>query len=155
MKTLLTETADRAADYFAGLPDRAVAPSPAAEAGLNRFEEPLPTGPTTAEEILRMLDETAGPATVASAGPRYFGYVTGGALPATVAANWLATAWDQNGFSATASPVAARIESVALSWLFDLFGFPDDAGGAFVTGATMANFSGLAAARHKVLADVD
>jgi len=153
MKSLLSDAADRAADYIAGLQDRPVAPTPAAEAGLNRFEEPVPTGRTTAEEILRMLDENAGPATVASAGPRYFGYVTGGALPATVAANWLATAWDQNGFSATASPVAARIESVALSWLLDLFGFPEDAGGAFVTGATMANFAGLAAARHKVLAD--
>jgi len=153
MKSLLTDAAARSADYLDGLKGRRVAPAVFDEAGLDSFAEPLPTGATTAGEILRLLDEIAGPATVASAGPRYFGYVTGGALPATVAASWLATAWDQNGFSATSSPVAARIESVALSWLLDLFGFPEDAGGAFVTGATMANFSGLAAARHKVLAD--
>jgi glutamate/tyrosine decarboxylase-like PLP-dependent enzyme len=89
---------------------------------------------------------------VASAGGRYFGFVTGGALPATLAANWLAGAWDQQAGMATSSPAAAAIEAVAHRWLLDLFGFPATTASAFVTGATMANFTALAAARGAVLA---
>src|SRR5204863_9917261 len=87
----------------------------------------------------------------ASAGARFFGFVTGGSLPAALAANWLAGAWDQNAFAFISSPVAAMLEEIALRWLLDVLGLPVSGGGAFVTGATMANFSGLAAARQSVL----
>jgi glutamate/tyrosine decarboxylase-like PLP-dependent enzyme len=101
--------------------------------------------------VLALLDDFGSPATVATAGPRYFGFVIGGSLPVTVAANWLAGAWDQSAFAYATSPAAATLEEIALRWLLDLFGLPLTWGGAFVTGATMANFCGLAAARHRVL----
>jgi len=101
--------------------------------------------------VLRFLDEFGTPATVASAGGRYFGFVTGGALPATVASHILATAWDQNAFSFISSPAAALFDETALRWLKGVFGIPVDAEGAFVLGASAANITGLAAARHAVL----
>jgi len=88
---------------------------------------------------------------MAMAGPRFFGFVIGGSLPVTVAANWLAGAWDQNSGLFTPTPATAQLEQVALHWLLDLFKLSPDCGGAFVTGATMANFSALAAARHALL----
>ncbi|MCC7360496.1 MAG: aspartate aminotransferase family protein [Anaerolineales bacterium] len=148
---LLREAAGRAERYLAGLEARAVFPTAAALAGLSAFDEPLPATPQDARATLALLDEAGSPATVASAGQRYFGFVTGGSLPVTVAANWLATAWDQNGGPALGSPVAAKLEQVALGWLVQALGLPAEAGGGFVTGATMANFAGLAAARHALL----
>ena len=100
-----------------------------------------------------MLDEAGSPATVASAGPRFFGFVIGGSLPVTVAANWLAGAWDQNAGAFVASPVAAKVEEVAQRWLLEVFGFPATTIAGFVSGATMANLTALAAARHRVLRD--
>jgi glutamate/tyrosine decarboxylase-like PLP-dependent enzyme len=85
------------------------------------------------------------------AGPRYFGFVIGGSLPVALAANWLAGAWDQNTGLYIPTPATARLEQIALGWLLDLFQLPPDCGGAFVTGATVANFTALAAARHAVL----
>ncbi|MDQ3249136.1 MAG: pyridoxal-dependent decarboxylase [Chloroflexota bacterium] len=151
ISSLLTTTAERAARYLESLEMRTVAPTPTALANLDRLDEPLPDDPTDPLAVLALLDEIGSPATVATAGPRYFGFVTGGALPAALAANGLAAAWDQNGALAVMSPVAARLETIALRWLLDLFGLPADAGGGFVTGATMANFTALAAARHALL----
>jgi glutamate/tyrosine decarboxylase-like PLP-dependent enzyme len=150
-KDLLYETAARAIAYLDGLAGRSVAPTPEAIRGLERLEESLPDGPTDPVETLRLLDAAGSPATTATAGPRYFGFVIGGALPAALAANWLAGAWDQNAGMVAASPVAARLEGVALGWLVSLLGLPQETAGAFVTGATMANFTGLAAGRHAVL----
>ncbi len=151
MRELLGDAAARAARYLQGLDERRVAPSPEAVAQLARFDTPLPEAPTDPETVLALLDEIGSPATVASAGPRYFGFVVGGSVPAALAAHWLATAWDQNSFSSTSSPVTVAIESVALRWLLELLGLPSHCGGAFTTGATMANFAALAAARHAVL----
>jgi glutamate/tyrosine decarboxylase-like PLP-dependent enzyme len=148
---LLTEVARRAIRYVGGLGSRSVAPRPDAVERLDALGGPLPAGPTDPAAVLALLDDVGSPATVATAGPRYFGYVTGGALPVTVAASWLATAWDQPAFARIASPVAASLEDVALQWLLELFDLPPTCAGAFVTGATMANFCGLAAARHAVL----
>jgi glutamate/tyrosine decarboxylase-like PLP-dependent enzyme len=89
---------------------------------------------------------------VGTAGPRYFGFVVGGTLPAALAANWLASAWDQNAGLAVLSPTAARLEEVALRWLLDVLGLPPECGVGYVTCATQANFAGLAAARHTLLA---
>jgi glutamate/tyrosine decarboxylase-like PLP-dependent enzyme len=149
---LMEDAAARAIRYLDDLPDRSVWPDAAALDGLDRFVEPLQDLPTRAEDVLAMLDEAGSPATVANTGGRYFGYVVGGALPAAVAANWLATAWDQNAHHWAGSPVAARLEEVALGWITQIARLPAGTGGAFVTGASIANFCALAAARHALLA---
>lgn len=150
-EALLVEAARRASRYLEGLDGRPVFPTPEALAGLAVFDEPPPEKPQDPFQTLALLDDVGSPAAVASAGGRYFGFVIGGSLPATLAANWLAGAWDQNAGLQAAAPVAAKLEQVALGWLLDMLGLPAEAGGGFVTGATMANFSGLAAARHAVL----
>lgn len=152
MDDLLRDVAERAGRYLAGLSERPVAPHADAVERLAGLSGPLPAGPTDPAAVLALLDDLGSPATVASAGPRYFGFVVGGVLPAALAANWLAGAWDQDAGSLTTSPTATVLEDVALAWLLDLLGLPGDASGAFVTGATMANFTCLAAARHAVLA---
>ena len=151
MKKLLAETADRAAKYLAGLAHRNVAPSPEDVARLEILGGPLPPGPSDPSEVLALLDDIGSPATVASAGGRYFGFVVGGSLPAALAANWLAGAWDQNAAMQVMSPVAAKLEEIVLKWTVDLLGLPPGAGAGFVTGTTMANFTALAAARTALL----
>jgi glutamate/tyrosine decarboxylase-like PLP-dependent enzyme len=120
-------------------------------AGLRALDEPLPAGPTDPAETLRLLDEVGSPATAAMAGPRFFGFVIGGSLPVALAANWLAGAWDQNSAYYRATPGTAFLEQIALRWLLDILRLPPECGGAFVTGATVANLGALAAARHAVL----
>lgn len=151
METLLKKTTAHALDYLAGLPERRVAPAPEAEAGLAALAGPLPEEPTSPEEVLDLLARAGAPGTVASVGPRYFGFVTGGTLPAALAANWLAGAWDQNAGLRVMSPAAAALEETALRWLVELLSLPEGTGAGFVTGATMANFCGLAAARFHLL----
>jgi glutamate/tyrosine decarboxylase-like PLP-dependent enzyme len=152
MRSLLEQTAQRAIDYLEGLAQRPVAPDASAIDGLAALDEPLPPGPTPPAAVIETLDRVCSPATMAMAGPRFFGFVIGGSLPAALAANWLAGAWDQNSALAAVTPATARLEAVALRWLLELFGLPLNAAGAFVTGGTMANFTALAAARHAVLA---
>ncbi len=152
MDELLRHAADRAATYLRDLESRRVFPSSAAVRRVAELGGSLPASPVDAEEVLALLDEIGSPATVASAGGRYFGFVVGGSLPAGLAANWLASAWDQNAMSSVSSPVAAKIEEIVIGWLLDLLRLPQDCAGALVTGAMMANFTALAAARHAVLA---
>ena len=151
MKEILTDAATRAICYLENLETRSVAPSGAAVAGLNVFDAPLPEAACSPAETLRLLDEAGSPATMAMAGSRFFGFVIGGSLPAALAANWLAGAWDQNSALYRATPGTAFIEQIALRWLLDVLRLPPECGGAFVTGATVANFCALAAARHAVL----
>jgi len=151
MKKLLVETADRAARYVAGIANRQVAPLPANVARLEALGGPLPQSPSDPSEVLALLDDIGSPATVATTGGRYFGFVIGGSLPAALAANWLAGAWDQNAAMRVMSPVAAKLEEIVLEWMVDLLGLPSGSGAGFVTGATMANFSALAAARTALL----
>jgi glutamate/tyrosine decarboxylase-like PLP-dependent enzyme len=148
---LLTDASQRALSYLGDLAERRVAPPPEAVAALGRLDFALPGSGLPASEVLSMLDEFGSPATVASGGPRYFGFVTGGALPVAQAAAWLAAAWDQNAALRVMSPAAALLDDVALRWVGELLGLPAGAGGCFVTGATMANASCLAAARDAVL----
>lgn len=152
---LLKLTTDCAIDYRKNSAERRVSPSAAAIARLAEFGGALPEEPTSAETVLEMLDDIGSPATVTTTGGRYFGFVNGSSLPTTLAAHWLAGAWDQNASLSVMSPVAAKLEEVALGWLLDLLQLPAQSGGAFVTGATMANFTGLAAARHFVLKKLD
>ena len=112
---------------------------------------PLPQGPTDPLDVLEQLAEAADPGIVASAGPRYFGFVTGGAVPVTVAADWLSSAWDQNGCLYVLSPAVAVMEDVVGNWILELLDFPRQAGVGFVSGCHLANFTCLAAARHEVL----
>jgi len=151
MKKLLLDTADRAARYIAEIDNRGVVPSPADVARLETLGGPLPLSPSDPSEVLARLDDIGSPATVATAGGRYFGFVIGGSLPAALAANWLAGAWDQNAAMQVMSPVAAKLEEIVLQWMVDLLGLPSGSGAGFVTGTTMANFTALAAARTALL----
>jgi len=151
MRELLENTTQLAISYLEGLADRNVAPRPEAIARLAILDEALNEQPTAPEEVINLLHDVCSPATMAMAGPRFFGFVIGGSLPAALAANWLAGAWDQNTGLYTPTPATSQLEQVALTWLLDLFKLPPQCGGAFVTGATMANFSALAAARHALL----
>jgi glutamate/tyrosine decarboxylase-like PLP-dependent enzyme len=139
-------------DYLEGEDKRPVAPTPQAVAGLSALRGPLPPGPTSADTVLHLLHEFGAPATVAKASGRNFGFVNGGCLPAALAASWLVSTWDQNAAFFVQSPAAVTLEEVALEWVRDLLNLPAGTGGAVVTGATMANFSALAAARHALLA---
>src|ERR1035441_5478613 len=154
MRELLHSVALRAARYLEDIQQRRVSPSAEAVRDLSQFDEPLPEGPTAPEDVIRMLDEVGSPATMGIAGRRFFGFVIGGSLPAALGANWLASAWDQNAGLFAATPISATLEEVSLRWLLDALGLPEESGGAFVTGATMANFTALAAARRAVLESV-
>jgi glutamate/tyrosine decarboxylase-like PLP-dependent enzyme len=151
MRPLLESTTARALNYLESLEHRSVAPTNEAIANLKRFDEPLPENPTAPENVIQLLDEVGSPATMGIAGPRFYGFVIGGSLPAALAANWLASAWDQNTGLYNITPATAHLEQVALRWLLEILNLPRNAGGAFVTGATVANFTALAAARHSVL----
>ena len=151
-REVLAQAAARAADYLATLPDRPVAPPSSAVAALGQLCGALPEAPTDPLEVIGLLDTHASPATVASAGPRYFGFVTGGGLPAALGARVLAAAWDQNAAFEVMSPAAAELEATAATWVLRLLGLPSDSGVGFTTGATMASMTALAAARHSLLA---
>ncbi len=151
LPALLAETAERASRYLAESADRHVAPKPADVAALARLGGPVPQSPTNPAQTLALLDAIGSPGTVVSAGPRFFGFVVGGSLPAALAANWLAGAWDQNAALQISSPVSAKLEDIALEWVVELLGLPPGSGGGFVTGTTMANLCGLAAARTTLL----
>ena len=151
MKELLETTAQRAIRYLEGLDLRSVAPLPEAVAKLERFHETLPNEPTDPLQVIAMLDEIGSPATMAIAGSRFFGFVIGGSLPAALAANWLAATWDQNSALYNVTPTTAQLEAVAAGWLLEVLGLPPTCGVGFVTGATVANFTVLAAARHAIL----
>jgi glutamate/tyrosine decarboxylase-like PLP-dependent enzyme len=151
MSKLLDDAARRCSRYLESLATRSVAPGAEALRALAIFERPFPEQSSAAEAVLTELDEIGSPATMASAGGRFFGFVTGGSLPITVAANWLASAWDQNAGLVVSSPGNAALEKVALGWMKDIFRLPAQCAGGFVTCATTANFSALAAARHALL----
>jgi glutamate/tyrosine decarboxylase-like PLP-dependent enzyme len=153
MSRLFRLAADHAAGYRRSLPDRPVGVSIDQDALADAFSGPLPSAPTPPEQVLADLLAAAEPGLVASAGPRYFGFVIGGALPAATAADILAAGWDQNAHNAVTSPAAVAAEAAAGGWLKDLLGIPPYASVGFVTGCQAANTAGLAAARHQVLAD--
>ena len=151
MNSLLTDAAARSIRYLETLDARSVAPTADAVAALRAFDEALPQTSSDSAAVLRMLDEVGSPATTAMAGRRFFGFVIGGSLPVTLAANWLAGAWDQNAGLGKPTPSASYLEQVSLRWLLELLRLPRECAGSFVTGATVANLCGLAAARHAVL----
>jgi len=154
VESVLRSAAERGIAYRRSIGSRRVSPTEDAVRALDTLGGPVPETPTGPIEVLRLLDEVGSPATVASGGGRYFGFVIGSGTPAALAANWLATAWNQNAGLFVASPAGARLEEIALGWMRELLGLPEGSEGALVTGATMANFTALAAARHAVLSRV-
>jgi glutamate/tyrosine decarboxylase-like PLP-dependent enzyme len=152
LRPLLEDAAQRAIAHVESLGSRHSVPSAESVARLADLDVHLPEDPEDPASVLRALDEYGSPATLSMPGPRFFGFVIGGSLPASLAANWLAAAWDQNTAYYNATPGTAVLEQVALRWLLEALGLPSTCGGSFVTGATMANFTALAAARNAVLA---
>jgi glutamate/tyrosine decarboxylase-like PLP-dependent enzyme len=149
---LLQHAAEIARNYARGSCERRVAPTTIDLDNLAEFREPFPSAPTDPMQVLAKLDEVGSPATMATTGGRYFGFVNGGTLPASLAANWLAGAWDQNAALRVMSPVAAELEEVVLRWACEVLGLPANCEGGLVTCATMANFTALVAARQALLA---
>jgi glutamate/tyrosine decarboxylase-like PLP-dependent enzyme len=152
MSDFLNDAAARAAAYVRDAPARCVFPSPSAIDALRELDAPLSASPTHPSEVVADLDRLGSPATVTTPGGRFFGFVNGGVLPASVAASWMIAAWDQNAALRVMSPAVAAFEDAALAWTRDLLGLPAGCSGGVVTGATMANLAGLAAARHALLA---
>ncbi|WP_377152718.1 pyridoxal phosphate-dependent decarboxylase family protein [Roseateles sp. UC29_93] len=150
-RPLLHQTAELAARYLEGIERRHVGGLATREGLLSALGGALPRQGLTPGQVIEDLARFADPGVVASAGPRYFGFVTGGALPAALAADWLASAWDQNAFSWVMSPAAAVVEEVAAGWILDLLGLPASSSVGFTSGATMATFTGILAGRHRVL----
>ena len=148
---ILADVAERSRRYLESLGERRVAPSRDALAGLTAFDVPLQDAPMSPESVVEELDRIGTPATVAIAGPRYFGFVNGGALPATVAVHCLTTAWEQHGAFQVSSPGSTVLEQIALRWTIELLGLPRECTGSFVTGTTVAHMTLLAAARDAVL----
>lgn len=151
---LLQDAALRSIRYRQDIESRRVSPSAASVANLEQFHEALPDAGASDADVIAMLDELVSPATMGMAGPRFFGFVIGGSYPVSVASNWLTTAWDQNVSMHEITPGVSTLEQVAKEWMKTLFGLPETTEAAFVTGATVANFSALAAARNRVYADI-
>ncbi len=143
-----------ARDYLATIGDRPVRATSGGDDLRARLGGPLPD---RGEDPIRVIDAIAdagGTGTVASQSPRYFGFVIGGSHPAAIAADWLVSAWDQNAQMFVMSPIAAVVEQIVADWLKELFGLPRTWSVGFVTGAQMANFTGLLTARHHVLQQI-
>jgi glutamate/tyrosine decarboxylase-like PLP-dependent enzyme len=149
---LLQHALTAALDYLNHEDGRTIAPGPDAVAALSVFREALPENPTDPDVVLGLLEKFASPAMVLKTAGRFYGFVNGGCLPAALAAAWMVSTWDQNAAFFVQSPAAVTLEEVALEWVRELLGLPKGTGGAVVTGATMANFCALAAARHVLLA---
>src|SRR5712692_9436114 len=130
MRELLNAAAERAIRYLEGLNGRGVAPDPTVVARLAELDIPLPDHPSPADETVALLDSYSA-ATMAIAGPRFLGFVAGGVLPATLAANWLAGTWDQNAALAGVTPFTAKLEDVAFRWLREVLGMPPETGVGF------------------------
>ena len=151
MSSLLANVQRHASAWFASLPSRPVRATTTADELRRNLGGPLPENGSSAESVAGLLVQAGMTGTVATAGPRYFGFVVGGSVPAAVAADWLVSAWDQNAGVYAQSPLVSVVEQIAGSWLKELAGLPAGMSFGFVTGAHMANFTGLAAGRHRVL----
>ena len=149
---LLILAAERARGYVRDVAERRVEPSQAAVSALAELQESFPQSPNDPGEVIAKLDQIGSAATVATTGGRYFGFVNGGMVPAALAANWLAAAWNQNAALRVMSPIGAELEEVALRWVCEALGLPPECEGGLVTCATMANFTSLVTARHALLA---
>jgi glutamate/tyrosine decarboxylase-like PLP-dependent enzyme len=151
--SLLASVQEHASRWFEAIGARPVRATASTEELRQALGGPLPQEGITAEALAGMLSSASTKGAVASTGPRYFGFVVGGNLPAALAADWLVSAWDQNAGIYVLSPMVSVIEEVTGAWLLELAGLPSTMSFGFVTGGHMANFTALAAARHRVLRD--
>lgn len=149
---LLTRTSELANNFLDGVGERSVAHQVEFQELLAEIKgDGLRAEGDNPMLIVELLSRLGDQAAVATAGPRYFGFVVGGALPVALATDWLTSTWDQNAAFYAHSPLAAAVEKIAGDWLIDLFGLANETSFGFVTGGTMANFTGLAAGRHALL----
>jgi glutamate/tyrosine decarboxylase-like PLP-dependent enzyme len=151
MNNLLEKAKNISVEFLESLNGRRVYPDEKSLQLLKIFSEELPLNPSDPEGVIALLHKYGSSSAVASAGRRYFGFVIGGSLPASLAANWISSAWDQNAGLGVTSPVNAVIETITSKWLTEILPVAPNATAGFVTGVTMANFCGLAAARHHIL----
>jgi glutamate/tyrosine decarboxylase-like PLP-dependent enzyme len=152
LSALLARTAELGAAYRDRLGGQPVRATSSMEELRRALGGPVPAeSRIPADRVAEILADAAEGGAVASAGPRYFGFVTGGSTPAALAADWLVSAWDQNAALHVTSPLISVVEEVTASWLREIVGLPSTASVGFVTGCQMANFTALAAARHRVL----
>src|SRR6478609_2376775 len=149
----LAAAAGHSQAWLASLRDRPVGPRVPASDLAGVFGGPLPAAGMPAAEVIDFLATQAEPGLMAMPSGRFFGWVIGGTLPAALASDWLVSAWDQNAGLRYATPATAAIEEAAGQWVLELLGLPQESGVGFATGATMANFTGLAAARWRLLHD--
>ncbi len=150
-KDLFEEARAYAYEYMDSALSRNVFPSKDALKSLKVFNESLPDCTSDPSDVLKMLHEFGSPATVAQTAGRYFGFVTGGAIPVSIAAKWLSDVWDQNSALQATSPIASKLEEVCENWLVDLFGLPSGTSAGFVSGSSIAILCGLAAGRTELL----
>src|SRR5262245_35147749 len=153
VRDLLGLTADIASDFLETLDERPVIGPVDADELRAALGGPLPEGPTDPRAVVSQLATNADPGIAASTGPRWFGFVFGGVVPAALAADWLASTWDQNAGLYAGAPAAVTVEEVAGGWLRELLGVPSSASVGFVTGCQMAHVTSLAAARAHLLQD--
>ena len=153
-KAALERAATRASEWLTSLPSRTIPPISDADSALSRLGGSLPAAPTDPAEVVDLLADGVEPGLMAMGSGRFFGWVIGGTLPAALGADWLTSAWDQNSGMRYATPGTVAAEEAAAAWVLDLLRLPTHADVGFVTGGTMANFTGLAAGRQHVLDDV-
>ncbi|MEL6256262.1 MAG: aminotransferase class V-fold PLP-dependent enzyme [Bacteroidota bacterium] len=150
-KKIFEEALQYAFQYIEEVYDRNIYPSEEALADLSHFDENLPKDSSDASEVLKKLNTYGAPATMAQIGGRYHGFVNGSSVPVGQAAKMLGTFWDQNTAMHVISPIVSKLETVVESWLKELFGLPEETVAGFVSGTSMANLCGLAAARYRIL----
>lgn len=148
---LFGQSQEYARSYIDDILDRNIYPTEEALQDLSQFDEPMPEGFTPADQVLLKLHHYGSPATTATLGGRYFGFVIGSAVPVGIAAKQLATVWDQAPAMHVLSPIASQLESVVEKWLIELFDLPQESAAGFVSGTSSANLCGLAAARYRLL----
>lgn len=152
MSDILNEAARRAVLYREHLSTEPIRPEPGHDLG--ELTGPLPEEGTDPDQVIKLIDEVVTPATMGFSSPRFYGWVIGSVYPVALAADWLTSSWDQNTVFHEASPGTVALEATALHWIRGLAGLPETTWGAFVTGTTVGNATGLAAARTSVLAEV-
>lgn len=150
-QSIFRDAAKYAFEYMGEVFDRPAFPESTALDNLSVFDEHLPEGPQDGREVLEMLNSCGSPATTAQTGGRYFGFVNGGAVPAGLAARWLADVWDQNAALYMISPIAGKLEGVCERWLKELLDLPGDTVAGLVGGTSLATLCGLAAGRYALL----
>src|SRR6266436_10216524 len=148
---LLDKARQFAGQYIDSLEERPVFPGEKSLRAMHALVEPLPENPSDPFLVLDQLQEIGAPAVVTQTGGRYFGFVNGGILPVGLAARWLADVWDQNTAHYVMSPINSRLEEICERWIVSLLGFPEETAAGFVSGTTIANFSGLCAGRNELL----